>query len=97
MTKQEKARWLVKMYTAVAEGRTMQYENDGTWWEQQCGPDMNSNVEHWRIKPEPREVEALVYHRNENERWVRIPNDWPSGTRVRVTEILEDAALCEGE
>jgi hypothetical protein len=97
MTKQEKARWLSEIYTAVAEGRTMQYVVDGTWWDQQCGPDMNSDLECWRIKPEPREVETLVYHRNGNERWVRIPDDWFGVVTVRVTEILEDTALREVE
>jgi hypothetical protein len=90
MTKQEKARWLLEIYTAVAEGRTVQYVVDGTWLDQSCGPDMISDPEYWRIKPEPpepREHEAVV-HRSDCT-WVQLPNDWPEGTKVRVTEIIE--------
>jgi hypothetical protein len=102
MTKQEKARWLSEMYAAMADGKQLQYQliyTGSKWYDNHMdnGPYFHSNPEYWRIKPEPREVEALVYQRNENERWVRVPNDWPSGAKVRVTEILEDEALREGE
>ena len=91
MTREETARWLSELYAVVADGRTMQYEMDGTWWDQQCGPDMNSNVEHWRIKPEPREVVRTV---EDLPAWeasaVVLPDDWKPGTKVRVTEIIEE-------
>jgi hypothetical protein len=80
----------------MADGRTLQYQSGSKWYDNQItnGPHFHSNPGWWRIKPEPREHEAVV-HRSDCK-WVQLPNDWPEGTKVRVTEILEDEALREG-
>lgn len=59
MTIQEKAQWLSEFYAAVAAGKTVQCMADK--WEDVgpdnlCGPDMTSDVDDWRIKPEPRRM-----------------------------------------
>jgi hypothetical protein len=58
MTPIEKAKWIAEFYKAVAEGKTVQESFSGKWID--CatsglvGPDMCSNLDFWRIKPEPR-------------------------------------------
>jgi hypothetical protein len=93
MTREEKARWLSEIYAAIAEGKTLQYRIGSKWHDDPMddGPYFYSNPEDWRIKPEPREcvrpVVGTLFSRDGH--WVKVPDDWPSGTKVRVTEILE--------
>jgi hypothetical protein len=60
MTPQEKAKWIAEFYNAVAAGKTVQESFSGKW--RDCaasglvGPDMCSNLDFWRIKPEPRRM-----------------------------------------
>jgi hypothetical protein len=91
MTREEKARWLAKMYTAIANGETLQYKSatDGMWRDSVRGPDMDCEPQYWRIKPEPRECISSVVAFTFNEVWVKVPSDWPEGTEVIVKEIIE--------
>jgi hypothetical protein len=95
VTKQEKARWLVEMYTAVANGKLVQYKSamDYMWRDSDRGPDMDCDPECWRIKSEPREATHLVTYFDGCEasgNWVKVPDSWPEYTKVRVTEIIEE-------
>lgn len=90
MTREGKARWLSDMYAAMAEGKTLQYR----WVDvgEDSGPGMGSDPEYWRIKPGPVGCVRLVEWLDEDVvggNWVKIPDHWPKGTKVRVTEILE--------
>jgi hypothetical protein len=60
MTPIEKAKWLAEFYGAIAEGKTVQQLFSGKWRDNATndlvGPDMSSNPDFWRIKPEPRRM-----------------------------------------
>ena len=46
---------LAALYTAKANGRTLQYNDPGFGWDDTGstdGPDMMSNLSAWRVKPE---------------------------------------------
>lgn len=52
-----KATALAEFYTAKAEGKTLQYNIPVLGWRNAGstdGPDMQSDLSRWRIKPEPR-------------------------------------------
>ena len=94
MTREEKARWLSEIYAAMAEGKTVQYLFGNNWLDYvgDIGPDMGTNEDIWRIKPEPREATHLVAYFDGClvcGNWVKVPDSWSEGTKVRVTEILE--------
>jgi hypothetical protein len=63
MTPIEKAKWLAEFYGAVAAGRTVQTRENGSWIDVRFephatnyAPNMMSNYNSWRIKPEPRRM-----------------------------------------
>jgi hypothetical protein len=63
MTPIEKAKWLAEFYGAVAEGKTAQTNENGEWIDVRFeplatnyAPNMMSNLNGWRIKPEPRRM-----------------------------------------
>lgn len=88
---EDKARWLARIYTGMSDGRTLEYYINGTWVEDNsAGPDLNSNPNYWRIKPEPREHLSKVQSLSGIPgRFVNVPITWPLGTHVRVIEVEE--------
>ena len=63
MTQTEKAKWLAEFYNAVAEGKTVQTNENGKWIDVRFeplatnyAPNMMSHPNSWRIKPEPRRM-----------------------------------------
>jgi hypothetical protein len=54
MNYREKCRWLADFYREAAEtGRVMQTNHNGQWVNPRIGPNLNSTVSDWRLKPEP--------------------------------------------
>jgi hypothetical protein len=67
MTPIEKAKWLAEFYGAVAAGKTVQTRENGEWIDVRFephatnyAPNMMSNYNSWRIKPEPRRMWTCV-------------------------------------
>jgi hypothetical protein len=60
MTPIEKAKWLAEFWAQIAEGKTAQEFFQRKWQDidknDLVGPDAASNLEKWRIKPEPRRM-----------------------------------------
>ena len=89
MTPIEKAKWLVEFYGAVAAGKTVQESFSGKW--RDCatsglvGPDMCSNLDFWRIKPEPRRKWEINGHETYEEKKAA---EWKA-RGFTVTEWLE--------
>lgn len=57
MDSKDKARKLAEIYQAVADGKQMQFRaiDIDTWFNNNNGPNLTSDLSLWRIKPEPRE------------------------------------------
>lgn len=90
MTREEKLRWVAEMHLAAADGKTLQHKDKcAGWFDQSLPPTMNSSPDYWRIKPEPKECKRAVGG-SFDLRTIVLPSNWDIGTRVRVTEILED-------
>jgi hypothetical protein len=49
---------LAAFYTAKANGKTLQAECSGGWADRdnESGPNMQSDLSRWRVKPEPRRM-----------------------------------------
>lgn len=83
----EKAKWLAEMYTAIAEGKTLEYRNTTKGWvEAESFPVMASDPGRWRIKPEPR-VHIDYVRPRAGGRFVFVPNSWPLDAAVRIIEM----------
>lgn len=54
---------LAALYTAKANGKTLQYDAPSLGYSDACrtdGPTMGSNLSRWRVKPEPRTFWVLL-------------------------------------
>jgi len=55
MNERERDQWVSDMWAARAQGKTLQVVESGKWRDAIDGPGGYGNIDHWRIKPEPRE------------------------------------------
>jgi hypothetical protein len=72
---------LAALYTAKANGKTLQIEYSDGWKDhvEHVGPTMGSDLSRWRVKPEPRRMwetpsstpdsYARTYHQEESDEW----------------------------
>jgi hypothetical protein len=92
MTPQEKAKWLAEFWAQIAAGKTAQTNENGGWIDVQFeplatnyAPNMMSNPNTWRIKPEPRRMwtdcGGCTYNEKEAAEW--------KAKGLTVTEWLE--------
>jgi hypothetical protein len=85
---------LAAFYTAKANGKVLEYDTKAIGWVDNgasSGPDMQSDLSRWRVKPEPRRMwetpsstpdsYARTYHQEESDEW-RVKG-------YRVTEWVE--------
>lgn len=91
MDTREQARKLIPLLQAYADGKTLQWrQTSREWLVTEQYPTMWSNLDDWRVKPEPREVvRFLSIFANTKHRWVSVPDDWDCEA-VRVIEVLDD-------
>ena len=91
MDTREQARKLIPLLQAYADGKTLQWrQTSREWLVTEQYPTMWSNLDDWRVKPEPREVvRFLSIFANTKHRWVSVPDDWDC-EKVRVIEVLDD-------
>jgi hypothetical protein len=85
-----KAKWLSEIYAAMSEGKLLEYHINGIWIEDDtAGPDLNSNPDYWRIKPEPREHLSRVQNLSGIPgHFINVPITWPLGMPVFIKEIF---------
>ena len=76
------------LYTAKANGKTLQYDAPSLGWTDTCrtdGPTMGSSLSCWRVKPDPRRmwstIDATTFNEAESDEW-RVKG-------YRVTEWVE--------
>jgi hypothetical protein len=79
---------LAALYTAKANGKTLQYACGNCEWDEVSGmtsPDMRSDLSRWRVKPEPRRMwtttGSTTFNEAEADEW-RVKG-------YKVTEWLE--------
>ena len=88
---------LAALYTAKANGKVLEYDTKAIGWVDNgasSGPDMQSDLSRWRVKPEPRRMwetpsassftnnhNVRTYHQDEADEW-RVKG-------YKVTEWLE--------
>ena len=91
MDTKEQVRGLIPLLQAYADGKTLQWrQTSREWLVTEQYPTMWSNLDDWRVKPEPREVvRCLVARSTGGTRWAAIPDDWDCEA-VRVIEVLDD-------
>ena len=78
MDTKEQARKLIPLLQAYVDGKTLQWrQTSREWLVTEQYPTMWSNLDDWRVKPEPREVvRFLSIFANTKHRWVSVPDDW---------------------
>jgi len=65
-----KASELAAFYTAKANGKILQYDTKAVGWVDSgstSGPDMQSDLTRWRVKPEPRRMWQVEYTKAETD------------------------------
>ena len=82
-----KAASLAELYTAKANGKTLQFLTD-VWadYEHDAGPSMGSDLSRWRVKPEPRKMWTTIDATTFNESQAAI---WKKAGAYTVTEWQE--------
>jgi hypothetical protein len=89
MTPIEKAKWLADFWAQIAAGKTAQEFFQGKWHDisagELAGPDAGSDLDEWRIKPEPKRMwmgaRGGTYDEKEAAKW--------KAEGLKVTEWLE--------
>ena len=91
MDTKEQARKLIPLLQAYVDGKTLQWrQTSREWLVTEQYPTMWSNLDDWRVKPEPREVVRYVKMFGETDsRCVIIPWEWDC-EKVRVIEVLDE-------
>jgi hypothetical protein len=87
---------LAALYTAKANGKTLQVKLSFGWdnVDDKSGPSMNSDLSRWRVKPEPRRMwetpSPMAFCNNHNARTDRKDeaDEWRA-KGCKVTEWLE--------
>jgi hypothetical protein len=80
---------LAAFYTAKANGKILQYDTKAVGWVDSgstSGPDMQSDLTRWRVKPEPRRMWTTIDATTFNESQSAI---WKKAGAYTVTEWQE--------
>jgi len=79
---------LAALYTAKANGKVLEYDTKAIGWVDNgasSGPDMQSDLARWRVKPEPRRmwstIDMTTFNEAESDEW-RVKG-------YKVTEWME--------
>ena len=92
----ENAAAFLPLVQALAEGKTIQYNNDVSGWVDVENPSFDGSQPEWfRIKPEPREWWFNIYNSNDGYGYTTKQEADNAAARnrqecVRVREILDD-------
>ena len=85
-----KASELAALYVAKSNGKTLEYNTQSIGWVDNgstSGPDMQSDLSRWRVKPEPRRmwrVDSRIWETESK----KIADEW-SAKGLIVTEWME--------
>ena len=94
----ERARELLPIIKAFAEGKTIQFKNDNHQWRDPFGNDLrfDASPEKYRIKPEPREFWIVAYSEDDIDYrafWTKGRADevahGTDGVVVHAREVIE--------
>jgi len=81
---------LAALYTAKADGETLQVKYDTGWVDQveNAGPGMDSDLSRWRVKPEPRRMWTTENQNHGATRNEQLVAEWKR-QGITVTEWQE--------
>jgi hypothetical protein len=87
----ENAHLYLPLVQALADGKTIQFLNVNSNWDDCVRVDFNSEPKFYRIKPEPR-TWSVWAHENDKDIIASIPSTWitdDTWKRITVQEVLE--------
>ena len=85
----QNAKEFLPLIRALADGKTIQYNDEGDWMDTTELMTRACTPEFYRIKPEPRTFEMWLSSGGSMYPWEAFPNSQPGMERITVLEVLK--------